>query len=338
MARGNYRVVSCEGGDQVGKGDAVITLCRKLSDSKIPFTYSSFPIYATPIGTVIRMFLKNGLEDFKFPIERETKLKMVLYALNRLEFLDVLLSDPKYMETLIVLDRSSFSNAVTIAYGLLKLPDCTEENVRKLVRYAMRLDGLMIGSLGLKDCVVQMVSASQKWGNLRGKDGDINERDDVQKLSGMVYDIYEKLVGKGWKKVVTRTEEGWKDREDIFSEIYNFVEMRHGKLDREDFGIEYVINIEEIRQSIYPNSKVSKADVDRYMKFLMENDKDSMYEYGIKIGRKIAKSTPNVKFNNCSVRREFKKMLNRFPEIEEIFNRYLDNGFYTKLVMGVQDE
>ena len=60
MKTGSYRVVSCEGGDQCGKADAILGFLKKFEERGVSITYSSFPIYASPFGTVIRKFLKNN--------------------------------------------------------------------------------------------------------------------------------------------------------------------------------------------------------------------------------------------------------------------------------------
>lgn len=137
-------MVSFEGGDQVGKGDAALNLSSKLLSLGIPVTYSSFPIYATPLGTMVRFALKGGLSKFNLDKKRELKIRMALFALNRLEFMEVLLSNPKYKKTLIMLDRSSFSNSVTLGYGLSTIEDITKKEIEEFVEYFLWLDSFMI--------------------------------------------------------------------------------------------------------------------------------------------------------------------------------------------------
>jgi thymidylate kinase len=66
MSRLSYRVISCEGGDQCGKGDAILTFRKKFLERGVSITFSSFPLYASPFGTCIRKFLNNGMDDFDF--------------------------------------------------------------------------------------------------------------------------------------------------------------------------------------------------------------------------------------------------------------------------------
>jgi thymidylate kinase len=141
----NYKVIVCEGGDQVGKADAILTFSEKMLDLGIPVTYSSFPIYATPFGTIIRLFLRQGLDYLKLDKNRELKAKMAMYALNRLEYMDVFLTHIRTRDTLILLDRSPFSNAVTIAYGLANMPEVRDEKIlNELIDFALKLDEFMI--------------------------------------------------------------------------------------------------------------------------------------------------------------------------------------------------
>ena len=59
----SYGSVYIEGGDQLGKGDATSRVVRELEADGVNLTFSSFPIYATPTGAIIRSFLKGGFSD-----------------------------------------------------------------------------------------------------------------------------------------------------------------------------------------------------------------------------------------------------------------------------------
>ena len=338
MRSKNYKVVSCEGGDQFGKADAILTFSKKFLDSGVSITYSSFPIYATPFGTVIRKFLKNGLDDFKFSPVKELKIKMALYALDRLQFLDVVLSNPEYKKTLILLDRSSFSNAVTLAYGIVNIKDFRrKEDMNSFLRYAFWIDGLMIRKLGLKNCVVQMVSGDSSWDNVRGEEHDINENTDVQRITEKTYKIYQERVGDGWKRITTKTKDGWVDREEIFKNIYDFVVERYGEFNLEVFPKKLVINIEEILDNSYPSAVVKKGDIKGYLEALNGNDKDSMHEYGIKIGEQIGLSTKEFILNNEEVQEMFSKIIRRKSDTDilEVIKRYLGEGFVDKVLEAI---
>ena len=56
----SYGSVCIEGGDQLGKGDATSRIVSELEADGVNLTFSSFPIYATPIGSVIRSIIQNS--------------------------------------------------------------------------------------------------------------------------------------------------------------------------------------------------------------------------------------------------------------------------------------
>lgn len=328
MPKRNYRVVSCEGGDQCGKGDAILTFRKKFLDRGVSVTFSSFPIYATPFGTCIRKFLKSGMEAFNFDSRKELRIKMALYALNRLEFLDVILSSSEYKGTLIVLDRSSFSNAVTLAYGIVNIEDLTDEEIEEYVKFAFWLDNLMIRKLRLKDCVVQMIVLDSEWDYSGDRvQKDITENREVQEMTEKTYDIYQDRVGEGWKKVVTKMEEGWEDREEIFGDIYEFVVSRYGEFNLEAFPKNLAVNVEEIIENSYPGSEVQKEDIKRYIEALEGNNKDKMYEYSLNIGKQIASTCRDFVMNDKDVRKKYYMIFKKLPEIYKVLEEYLGGEF-----------
>jgi thymidylate kinase len=332
MPKRNYRVVSCEGGDQCGKGDAILTFRQKFLKEGVSVTFSSFPIYATPFGTAIRKFLNSGMETFNFDPRRDLKIKMSLYALNRLEFLDIVLSNPEYKKTLILLDRSSFSNAVTLAYGVVNIEDLSNEEIEEYIKYAFWLDNLMIRKLRLKDCVVQMVALSAKWDkDKERKQKDIYENPDVQSMTEKTYDLFQEKVGEGWKKVITKMENGWEDREDIFKNIYDFVVSRYGEFNLEVFPKDYFVNVEEVIKNSYPGAQVDKNDIKKYIEALVNNEKDPMYSYSIKIGEQIASTCEDFVIKDKDVRKKFTLILKDLPEVYEVLEVYLGESF-SKLV------
>lgn len=328
MSRLSYRVISCEGGDQCGKGDAILTFRKKFLERGVSITFSSFPLYASPFGTCIRKFLNNGMDDFDFSSRKGLKIKMALYALNRLELLDVLLANPEYKKTLILFDRSSFSNAVTLAYGIVNIRDLTNEEIDKFVKYAFWLDGLMIRKLKLRNCIVQMIALNSSWENLRsGGQRDIYENPDVQAMTEKTYDLFQGKVGDGWKKIITKIDKSWSDREEIFNSIYDFAVKRLGEFNLEVFPKGYNANIREIICNSYSGTKVKESDVDGYLKALEENNKDSMYIYSIKVGEQIGKSCSSFLLNDKDVRKKFCMIFKDLPELYMVLEQYLGSKF-----------
>ncbi|MBU1119760.1 hypothetical protein KKA50_00990 [Patescibacteria group bacterium] len=341
MPNANYKVIVCEGGDQVGKADAILTFSEKMMDMDVPVTYASFPIYATPIGASIRLFLRNGLDDLNLPKIEELKVKMALYALNRLEFMDVLLSHSFYKKTLILLDRSPFSNAVTIAYGLTNMEEAKDAKIIDgLIDYALELDQLMIKKMKLDNCVVQMVSEDRSWDNVRNETADINENIEVQKASDQTYKMYAERVGAGWKQIITKKVDGWRDRGEIFDDIYEFLISRNGALEpkgKKMIRIRYEIGIEEILLNMYKGYTLPEGIVTRNLKALRSNDKDTMHNTACLIGVDVGKTCKIVRFRNKRVRNSAKKIIDEHPAIIQVIQHFINKDFADKFVKAINE-
>lgn len=341
MTNTSYRTVVCEGGDQVGKADAILTFSNKIMEMGVPVTYASFPIYATPIGASIRLFLRHGIDELQLPKLEELKIKMALYALNRLEFMDVLLSHPFYKKTLILLDRSPFSNAVTIAYGLANTEEAQDiKTINELIDFALRLEKLMIKKMNLGSCVVQMVSEDSNWDNVRNETADINENVEVQKASDQIYKMYAKRIGKGWKRIVTKKADGWRDRCDIFNDIYTFLISRNGELEQKDekmVKVRYEIGIEEILLDMYKGYALPEGIVTRYLKALRANDKDTMHDTACEIGAEVGKTCKVMKYKNKVVKESARKIVEENPAIIEVIQHFISKEFAGKFVKAINE-
>lgn len=341
MPNTNYKVVVCEGGDQVGKADAILTFSEKMMDMGVPVTYASFPIYATPLGASIRLFLRHGIDELELPKLEELKVKMGLYALNRLEFMDVLLTHPFYKKTLILLDRSPFSNAVTIAYGLANTEEAKDiKTINELIDFALELEKLMIKKVKLDNCVVQMVSEDRSWDNVRNETADINENKEVQKASDQIYEMYAKRLGDGWRQIATKKSDGWRDRGDIFNDIYTFLISRNGELEPKGnkmMRIRYEIGIEEILLNMYKGYVLPEGIVTKYLKALRSNDKDTMHDTACEIGVEVGKTCKVMKFRNMVVREAAKKIVDEKPAIIKVIQHSIGKEFADKFVKAVND-
>jgi thymidylate kinase len=337
----NYKAIVCEGGDQVGKADAILTFSEKMMDMGVPVTYASFPIYATPIGVTIRLFLRQGLDELKLPKIRELKVKMAMYALNRLEFMDVLLSHPFTKDTLLLLDRSPFSNAITIAYGLANMEEAKDlEVLEELLDYALQLEEFMIKKMSLTNCVVQMVSEDRSWNNVRNEKADINENEDVQMASDRIYGMYAKRMEKGWKQIITKKREGWRDRDEIFQEIYNFLIERVGEIkpmEKKMMKIRYEIGIEEILKGIYKGEVLPEGIVTKYLKALRTNDKDTMHDMACIIGVEVGKTCKVIKFKHKTVRNAAYKIIEETPEVLDVLSYFISKDFSDKFVKAINE-
>lgn len=333
----NYKVIVCEGGDQVGKADAILTFSEKMLDLGIPVTYSSFPIYATPFGTIIRLFLRQGLDYLKLDKNRELKAKMAMYALNRLEYMDVFLTHIRTRDTLILLDRSPFSNAVTIAYGLANMPEVRDEKIlNELIDFALKLDEFMIKTMKLTNCVVQMISEGRGWDNIRKETADINENEDVQMATDRIYKMYAQRMGDGWKQIATRTGNSWRKREEIFNDIKDFLESRVDistlSSDKKLLKIRYEIGTEEILRHIYVGEDLPGGIICKYLSALRNNDKDSMHNYGCIIGVEVGRTCKTMRFSHKEVRDAAKKIVEYVPEVLKLLEYFISNEFRDKFV------
>ena len=336
----NYKVIVCEGGDQVGKADAILTFSERMLDLRIPVTYSSFPIYATPFGTIIRLFLRQGLDDLKLDKDRELKVKMAMYALNRLEYVDVLLAHKRTKDTLILLDRSPFSNAVTIAYGLANMPEVRDEKIlNELINFALNLDAFMIKTMKLTNCVVQMVSEDRSWDNVRKETADINENEDVQMAADRIYGMYAQRIGEGWKQIVTKTDNGWREREDIFNDIKDFLESRVDisviPKSKKMLKIRYEIGIEEVLKHIYRGEDLPEGIICRYLSALRSNDKDSMHNYGCIIGVEVGRTCKTMHFSHKEVRDAMKEIVKDVPETLKLLEYFISKDFKDKFLEAI---
>lgn len=332
----SYGSVCIEGGDQVGKGDATSGLLKELESENINLTYSSFPIYATPIGASIRELLKNGCPEEILSSENNLETRIALFALNRLEFLDIYLSDEKFKDSLLVFDRSPFSNAVTIGYGASLMENFNEEEVMKYINMAMDYDSLMISMLGLDRCVVQLKSERRDWENMREKESDQYEKKDVQERCEEVYGMYKDIVGSGWNEVVTRDEKGWRDREEISDSIGRIIRDTYEDLVEIRNGLRFDIGFKEIVDRMYPKSVYGKKELSAYTTALKSNNKNDMYLNGVILGKQVADSCMNIRFSNSIVREEFRRIVFNVPEVMNVFKYFLGEKYVNKLKRALE--
>jgi len=203
-----FKSIDIEGSDQVGKGDAVKNLAQEYCNNGIETTVVSLPYYASPIGYCIRTALKEGFNtDMNIEKEREVHIKMSLFALNRLEILNSILSNPS--NGLYLFDRGPFSNALTIAYALTEGQNGNE--IEDLADKALDLDRYFRDMLNIDRCVIRLQTEEQQWTQSRSEKADLYEKSDVQEKSKEVYSIFEQRIGDGWKNITTKKSSGEKE-------------------------------------------------------------------------------------------------------------------------------
>ena len=338
----SYRTVVFEGGDQVGKGDASLNLFNRLLKENISVFYSSFPIYATPFGVLIRVSLNRDFKKGNITPEQELKLRIALFALNRLEFLDVFLSNSVYEDGIIILDRSSFSSAVTLGYGVANIKEAIKANkLEKHIEYALSLDSLFINKMNLKNCVIQLITKDIEWENLRGENCDSYENKDVQEITNRIYDTYQKEIGIGWTKVVTKDKKGWKSPKAISNEVYSFVESRIGKISNYKTSrgsiIRGEIGIMEILDSLYKVEPLPLQLLRKYSRGLRDNDKGVMCECGEKLGIEIGRSCKSIVFTNNEVKKAIKGIIEEIPLILDLAMEYISKEFVNNFTEALDE-
>ncbi len=329
----SYGSICVEGGDQVGKGAAALGLRTELREQGINVTYASFPIYATPLGSAIRMMIKEGCPDDVVDKENDIETRMALFAINRLEYLDVFLSDEKYKDTLLVFDRSPFSNAVTIGYGMAK-GDSSE--VDKYIEKALDFDGYMISTLGLDRCVVQL---QKEWEGSRSIESDEYEKADVQEKCMIAYGKLKDIVGEErWSNITTKVGDEWVDKSEIRSRILDILSATYGDMDDIRHGKEYQIDFKEIVSKIYPRAIYQSNVCFKYACAVKENYKDGIYCNAVVLGREVGESCSSIRFSNPAVRSEINRIISQVPEVLKVYEYFLGEDFVDKLIKGIKND
>ena len=338
-ANKNYetREILFEGGDQVGKGDAALNTAKELASLGEDVVLISFPFYATPIGSTIRLVLSGGYEEFKDIPEmkdsvgrlRQVECVMALFSLNRLEVLRYLSDYQEKSNVIPILDRGSFSHALTIAYNVASGVISGEE-IDKAVDTAVLLDHEFTEILGLDNCVIQLRRANSTWSATRGDGEDVYECVEVQDICDDIYSRFAKKIGEGWNDVVTTDGGNWIDREDILKEIVDFAKsrMRLGKPGQ--CGSFKIAPLADVVGEIYSLDSVSKDLLSRLSSALEENNKKAMYDSALNIGMEIAKNTNRVSFDTrtCFI---MKSIFDDFPECYAIIEHYMGEKYIKQL-------
>jgi thymidylate kinase len=338
----NFQSVVFEGGDQVGKGDASNTFTNNLMKENVDIKRLAFPMYSTPIGSVIRKFLKEGvsqIDSFKNIVgtRRELEIRMMIYALNRLEALESILRHSEDFNGIYVFDRSPYSNALTISYGLGGLKNITKDDVKSLVRLGYDSEELLIKTLNLENCVIHLKSDNgiDGWKASRLDDADLLESKDVQEVADFVYSEFEKLVGDGWNTVLTKIDGKWRGREDIFKDINTFVKNR---IDiKKGDGCIKIYDSLDVCKDLYGVDIGNLDNYSKYVKAIEECDKDTMYREALEVARYITERCEEVSIYNEEVLKNMRSILDSYPEILDLLEYYLGKYFVENLKASIYE-
>ncbi|MDY0096729.1 MAG: hypothetical protein RBS01_00015 [Candidatus Dojkabacteria bacterium] len=331
-----FKSIDIEGSDQVGKGDAVKNLAQEYCNKGIDTTVVSFPYYACPIGYCIRTALKEGLSsEMNIDKEREVHVKMSLFALNRLEILNSIMSHPN--KGIYLFDRGPFSNALTIAYSLTEGQNGNE--IEDFANTALDLDEYFRKVLSIDKCVIQLQTEEQQWTQSRSEKADLYEKSDVQEKSKEVYSIFEQRIGDGWKNITTKKSSGWRSREEIKHDCMDFSSSRlhiYGKRHRSRRIPKY-LGIEEVQRYLYTNSHVDLELREAWLEALKENCKEDIYKLSKDISESIVESVESIKWYNKDIKNEVKRILELNPEVLYVFEYMYGERFLVKFLNSLND-
>lgn len=344
MAGENYemRSVVFEGGDQVGKGDAAINVANELCEKGEDVILVSFPFYATPIGTTIRLVLSGGYDEFKEIPEmkdaignsRQTECAMALFALNRLETLSCLENYGKEGRFL-VFDRSSYSHALTISYNMVS-GAISKDELSSVVENAITMDLAFIEALNLKNCVVQLCRRNSKWKATRGEGEDSYESSDVQEICDDVYSQFAERIGGGWTKTVTRDDDSWRDRSEIRDEIMEHINKRIATKQTKGSGSFGILKLDDAIGCIYPGVELDEEEIAAWNKALEINDKKRMYQSAVSIGRNMALGIENIVLDP-KTKSAMRAIFEEYPECYSLLAHFVGESYAVKLSRVIND-
>lgn len=338
--------VVIEGADQVGKGDTTHDLLEVLISRSISVYRLSFPQYATPFGSAIRLFLKNGVDDIDSlthvkGTRREIEIRMMMFALDRLQALESILRCINVENSVLLLDRGPYSNALTIAYGMSVVGEIADQDISEMANLGFEMEKYLINSLGLDKCVIQLSATHGKdgWSSLRGGEEDQYEKREIQENADKAYREFSKLVGKGWKNIITKENGTWKKRENRNEEVLACLEelVDLSTLESTQKGKYEAIDVIDIAKDIYGLDISDFQEVKDFYKALEKNEKNLIYNKGNKIGKYIAKESKNITIQDKGVRESMYNIVEAYPECLILLGEYYGKDFVNKLKVAIYD-
>jgi thymidylate kinase len=290
--------------------------------------------------------LKNGVEDLEELQEvkgtrREIEIRMMMFALDRLQALESILRGTEKERGVLLLDRGPYSNALTIAYGLSVVKEISEQDVREMTQLGFDMEQYLIETLNLDNCVVQLSAdyGKEGWKSIRAGGEDQLERREVQERAEDCYLQFSQFVGEGWKKVITKADGRWKTRNRRNKEIQDFLEERlqlqNLKLS-EDVRFDS-IDVLDISKDMY-NLEISKLScVKDFYEALESNKKNLIYEKGLTIAKYIATKSESVSIKDEGVKKAMYNIVEAYPECFVLLEQYYGAEFVKILKEAIYD-
>lgn len=323
--------IDVEGGDQVGKGDAVGNIAKELASEGYDVCIVSFPCYATPIGNAVREVLKNDyLNRMGLDSQEALSSKMALFALNRLEVLNFLIQQEG--DCVYVFDRGPFSNALTIAYAYAK--GFSQDNSESLVEEVLSFDSFFRQKMLVDNCVIRLFNNSNNWSRER-EDGDLHESKDVQDISDGMYRVFGQRIGKNWIDIPSKDEGGWRSRVDICNESIAFVKERLELTPRVGSKRPKHLPMGDMLTSLYSGSRIDVGSLDAFVDSIACNEKGRMYEYAEKIAQEVVFSVGTVEWYNGEIREAVKNLIDQNPPILTLLENLYGEIFVSKFVKSL---
>lgn len=328
----NFFSVDVEGGDQVGKGDAVKNLALELASEKYDVLVAPFPCYASPLGNAVRQVLKEDLfEEFGLDDIESVSSKMALFSLNRLEILNGLLTERE--GKVFVFDRGPFSNALTIGYALVKGLD--REYEQELVQEALSLDSYFRKQMKTDGCVIRLFNESNSWSKSR-EDGDLHESKDVQDISDRIYSIFGEEIGENWVEILSKSSTGWRERSDIAKDCLTAVSERLQLVPTSSSSEPKYLEIGKILGELYKGSKIDQGALNKLQESLFLNDKGGMYESSVLVAQNIVDTVKDIEWYNEEIRGEVEKILTKYEGILYLLEKIYGEEFVIKFLKSVK--
>ena len=338
--------VVIEGSDQVGKGDTVHDLSGIFLEQGISICRFSFPQYATPFGSAIRLFLKNGVGDISQLSDvkgkrREIEIRMMMFALDRLQALESILRLSDKERGVLLLDRGPYSNALTIAYGLSVVKKIANQDIVEMAKLGFEMEGYLIKSLNLDKCVIQLSANLGKkgWSSIRDGEEDQYEKKEIQEKADQAYLVFSELVGRGWKNIVTKENGIWKKRTVRNKEATNFLEERMAlsSFKSSNSAKFESIDVLDIAKDMYGLDISNLEDVKEFYNALDRNEKNIIYKKGFSIGQYIANNCSTVVIKDKGVRESMYNILEKYPECLILLKEYYSKDFVEKLKEAIYE-
>jgi thymidylate kinase len=339
--------VVIEGVDQIGKGDVVKELVNEFQSEKISVCTFSFPQYATPLGFAVRRFLSEGVEGLEY-IEgsrRELEVRMMVFALDRLQALESILRVSKSKRSIFLFDRGPFSNALTIAYGSAKLENFSKQDMQELAELGYTMENYLIKKLNLDNCVIQLVeerdeiNGNEIWKPSRVEGEDQYETEAVQRKAEIVYMEFKRIVNDGWKEVASKKNGEWIPRKERNKAVRQFIDTRIKTSDLSNSKKTTIenFNVKEIAKSIYGLDISNWQETEPFYYALMENDKKILYELGEVIANRIVSQCENVTIKDEGVKGAMYNIVERYPECFTLLDQYYGVKFVEKLRKAIYE-